>query len=350
METQVGTPQPLAVTVRWIPDAEVSLCCNCELLFDWMHRKHHCRYCGNVFCDRCTLQRSLIPEHQILSGSECKYLAVNAHNPQRVCDKCYARLEPQQEELRITMSHAVQATEVKVATSQRLVSSPYSYTLKEEIVKATYSLKNFTSSGSVKNQSIPLPLLTHAKGIAFLTVIKMGFVFTGRMGTGLVAARLADGRWSAPSAIATAGVGWGAQIGGEITDFVIILNTQRAVEAFCASGQVNLGAELGVSAGPVGRVASGVLEASSAMDVAPCYSYSYSKGLFAGISLEGSVILARPDINRSFYGKAVSVADLLGGVESPPVAAAPLYDAIRGATESPANAGTRVVLSSPILD
>ena len=69
------------------------------------------------------------------------------------------------------------------------------------------------------------------------------------------------------------------------------------------------------------------------MDVAPCYSYSHSKGLFAGISLEGSVILARPDINRSFYGKAVSVADLLGGVESPPVAAAPLYDAIRGATE-----------------
>ena len=66
----------------------------------------------------------------------------------------------------ITMSHAVQATEVKVATSQRLVSSPYSYTLKEEIVKATYSLKNFTSSGSIKNQSIPLPLLTHAKGIA----------------------------------------------------------------------------------------------------------------------------------------------------------------------------------------
>ena len=63
-------------------------------------------YCGNVFCDLCTLQRSLIPEHQILSGSECKYLAVNAHNPQRVCDKCYARLEPQQEELRTSLSMA----------------------------------------------------------------------------------------------------------------------------------------------------------------------------------------------------------------------------------------------------
>lgn len=58
-------------------------------------------------------------------------------------------------------------------------------------------------------------------------MIKVGFVFTGRVGTGLVVARLPDGRWSAPSAIATAGVGWGAQIGGEITDFVIILNTKR---------------------------------------------------------------------------------------------------------------------------
>jgi lipid-binding SYLF domain-containing protein len=172
----------------------------------------------------------------------------------------------------------------------------------------------------------------------------MGFVFTGRMGTGLVVARLPDGRWSAPSAIGTAGVGWGPQIGGEITDFVIILNTQRAVEAFCASGQVNLGAELGISAGPVGRVAAGALEASASMDVAPCYSYSHSKGLYAGISLEGSVILSRSDVNRSFYGKAVTVAELLGGIEPPPVAAAPLYEAIRSAMERSVAVGIAPVL------
>ncbi|KAL3656855.1 hypothetical protein V7S43_018198 [Phytophthora oleae] len=336
----------LPTTVRWIPDAEVSVCYGCQLLFDWVRRKHHCRYCGHVFCELCTPQRSLIREDQILTNPERKYLAVNAHNPQRVCDDCHARLEPEQEELRLTMSHAVQQTDVKESGPQRFFNSPYSFTLREEIRKATYSVKNFTFQGVVKDQSIPLPLLTHAKGIAFLTVIKMGFVFTGRMGTGLVVARLPDGRWSAPSAIGTAGVGWGPQIGGEITDFVIILNTQRAVEAFCASGQVNLGAELGISAGPVGRVASGALEASASMDVAPCYSYSHSKGLFAGISLEGSVILSRSDINRSFYGKAVPVAELLGGVEPPPVAAAPLYEAIRTAMESPANGANRSVRSS----
>ncbi|RMX67416.1 hypothetical protein DD238_003296 [Peronospora effusa] len=341
--------ESLPTTVRWIPDAEVSVCFSCQLIFDWMRRKHHCRYCGYVFCELCTPQRSLIKEDLILTDPEHKYLAVNAHNPQRVCDKCHARLDPQQEELRLTMSHAVQQTEVKESGPQRFFNSPYSFTMKEEIRKATYSIKNFTYQGVVKDQSIPLPLLTHAKGIAFLTVIKMGFVFTGRMGTGLVVARLSDGRWSAPSAIGTAGVGWGPQIGGEIMDFVIILNTQRAVEAFCASGQVNIGAELGISAGPVGRVASGAVEASAAsMDVVPCYSYSHSKGLYAGISLEGSVILSRSDINHSFYGKAVPVSDLLGGIEPPPIAAAPLYNAILAATESPTNATNGVGRSSSV--
>ncbi|CAH0479229.1 unnamed protein product [Peronospora belbahrii] len=334
---------PLSTTVRWTPDTEASVCFSCQLRFDWVRRKHHCRYCGHVFCALCTTQHSLIQKDQILIDPEHKYLEVNVHNPHRVCDDCYARLEPQQAELRRTMSHAVQHTEVKDPGLEQFFNSPYSFTLKEEICKATYSVKNFTY-----HQSIPLPLLTHAMGIAFLTVIKVGFVFTGRMGTGLVVARLPDGRWSAPSAIGTAGVGWGLQIGGEITDCVIILNTQRAVEAFCTSGQVNLGAELGISAGPVGRVASGALEASASMDVAPCYSYSHSKGLYAGISLEGSVILSRPDINRSFYGKTMPVSDLLGGVEPPPIAAAPLYNAIRAAMESPANGANCVVRSSSV--
>ncbi|KAI9913407.1 hypothetical protein PsorP6_005815 [Peronosclerospora sorghi] len=333
--------QPLPSTVRWVLDAEVSVCFGCRLLFDWVRRKHHCRYCGHIFCESCTSQRSLIKKEEILTDRKRMYLAVNEHNPQRVCDDCHARLDSEQEELRRTASQAVLHTEIKASGPQRFFNSPYSFTLREEIRKATYSVKNFTFEGVVKDQSIPIPLLTQARGIAvrnpdtstFLTVIKVGFMFTGRMGTGLVIARLTDGRWSAPSAIGTAGVGWGPQIGGEITDFVIILNTQRAVEAFCASRQVHLGAELGISAGPVGRVASGAFEASASLDLAPCYSYSHSKGLYAGFSLEGSIILSRPDINRAFYGKAVSAPDLLGGVEPPPVAAAPLYDAICLAVE-----------------
>ncbi|KAI9987464.1 hypothetical protein PInf_023503 [Phytophthora infestans] len=163
-QSQQSNPSvALPTTVRWIPDAEVSVCYGCQLLFDWVRRKHHCRYCGHVFCELCTPQRSLIREDQILTNPERKYLAVNAHNPQRVCDDCHARLEPEQEELRQTMSHAVQQMEVKESGPQRFFNSPYSFTLREEIRKATYSVKNFTFQGVVKDQSIPLPLLTHAK-------------------------------------------------------------------------------------------------------------------------------------------------------------------------------------------
>jgi hypothetical protein len=65
-----------------------------------------CSYCGHVFCELCTPQRSLIREDQILTNPERKYLAVNAHNPQRVCDDCHARLEPQQEELRTSLPNS----------------------------------------------------------------------------------------------------------------------------------------------------------------------------------------------------------------------------------------------------
>ncbi|RHY42788.1 hypothetical protein DYB30_011971, partial [Aphanomyces astaci] len=236
----------------------------------------------------------MIREDKILTSPNKKYLSVNAFNPQRVCEPCHHILLPDQAILRTfraapdtthhftsacvgeTASNAVQPNSINEAGSKRFLNSPYSFTLREEVRKAAYSIKNFMLDGVIKDQSIPLPLLTNAQGIAFLTVLKVGFVVTGRLGTGLVLSKLPDGSWyfnichvhvmmashrSAPSAIATAGIGWGAQIGGEVTDFVIILNTRGAVDTFCAQGQVNLGAELGVAAGPVGRVAAGAVEA-----------------------------------------------------------------------------------------
>ncbi|OQS05939.1 hypothetical protein THRCLA_01978 [Thraustotheca clavata] len=354
-------------TIRWIPDAEVSLCRACGLLFDWVRRKHHCRYVhvqkwrnlelnrgtnesrniktlGHVFCDLCTQFRCLIREDKILTSPEKRYLSVNAFNPQRVCEPCYKLLLPDQAVLCETSSNAVQPNSISESGSKRFLNSPYSFTLREEIRKAAYSVKNFMYDGVIKDQSIPLPLVTNAKGIAFLTVLKAGFVVTGRVGTGLVIAKLPDGSWSAPSAIATAGIGWGAQIGGGVTDFVIILNTRSAVDTFCAQGQINMGAELGVAAGPLGRVAAGAMEAGIALrpgGIAPCYSYSHSKGLFIGISIEGSIVVARPDVNREFYGKSVTAAELLSGQERRPVAAQPLYDALLAATQSPANGMNR---------
>ncbi|KAJ2538744.1 hypothetical protein EV175_006423, partial [Coemansia sp. RSA 1933] len=136
---------------------------------------------------------------------------------------------------------------------------------------------------------------------------------------------LPDGNWSAPAAIGLAGAGVGGQIGAELTDFVMILTTDSAVKAFSHGGNVTLGANLGVAAGPWGRSA----EASGAVrNLAPVLSYSRSKGLFAGVSLEGSAIIGRKDANEKLYGRKLTAEQLLRGEQPPPPEAAPLYRAL----------------------
>ena len=112
-------------------------------------------------------------------------------------------------------------------------------------------------------------------GLAVFQVVKAGFVFSGKAGSGLVIARLPDGSWSAPSCIATGGVGWGLQIGADITDFVIVLNSEDAVRAFSMGGNVTIGGNISASAGPIGT--GGSVQASLAHP-APMFSYSKSKG------------------------------------------------------------------------
>ncbi|KAI6368834.1 hypothetical protein MCOR25_004576 [Pyricularia grisea] len=172
---------------------------------------------------------------------------------------------------------------------------------------------------------IPPHILAEAKGLAILTVIKAGFVGSARFGSGLVIARLPDGSWSAPSAIATGGAGVGGQIGFELTDFVFILNDAAAVKTFSQSGSLTLGGNVSIAAGPVGRNAEAA-GAASLRSVAGIFSYSKTKGLFAGVSLEGSAIVERKDANTKMYGRPISAQELLTGGERAPPAAAPLIN------------------------
>ncbi|KAK3941687.1 hypothetical protein QBC46DRAFT_99070 [Diplogelasinospora grovesii] len=172
---------------------------------------------------------------------------------------------------------------------------------------------------------IPPSVLANAKGLAILTVIKAGFLGSARFGSGLVVARLPDGSWSAPSAIATGGAGFGGQIGFELTDFVFILNDPSAVKTFSQAGSLTLGGNVSIAAGPVGRNAEAA-GAASIRSVAGIFSYSKTKGLFAGVSLEGSVIVERKDANAKLYGRQVSARELLTGGERQPAAAAPLMN------------------------
>jgi hypothetical protein len=140
-------------------------------------------------------------------------------------------------------------------------------------------------------------------------------------------ARLADGSWSAPSAIGLAGAGFGGQIGFELTDFVFVLNDMAAVRSFSQAGSLTLGGNVSLAAGPVGRNAEAAATASG-KGIAGVFSYSKTKGLFAGVSLEGSAIVERRDANEKLYGQRFTAAQLLGGSVRPPPAASSLMNVL----------------------
>lgn len=172
---------------------------------------------------------------------------------------------------------------------------------------------------------IPRDILRNARGVAVLRVIKGGFIFSGRGGQGVVLSRLRGGGWSGPAFIGTGGAGFGFQVGGSVTDFVFILNTRAAVEAFSRGGNVSIGGALSAAAGPVGRAAEGAV-----LPVAAIYTYSRSKGLFAGASLEGTVIVEQGDRNARYYGRPVSPAAILSGWVPAPARAGKLRASLGG--------------------
>ncbi|HYY13006.1 MAG TPA: lipid-binding SYLF domain-containing protein [Chthoniobacterales bacterium] len=181
----------------------------------------------------------------------------------------------------------------------------------QEIVdRSARTIREFRS---MPEQQIPRAVLQQARGLAVLIVVKAGFVFSGKAGHGVVVARVDHNRWSGPSFIGTGGAGWGLQVGAEVTDFVLVLNDRAAVRAFSRDGNVTLGADVSAAAGPVGRD----LQASVA-PTAAVYTYSRSKGLFAGVSLEGAVIVTRTAANARYYRRSVTATDILNGRVSPP--------------------------------
>lgn len=188
-------------------------------------------------------------------------------------------------------------------------------TLQQSVDQALAVIKRFKE---MPEKSIPVEVIRDAKGLAVLTVVKAGFIFSARGGQGVVLARTPTG-WSGPSGVGTGGAGFGLQIGVQATEFVIVLNTPAAVKAFAQGGNFELGADLSVAAGPVGRhVAGGV------MPTAAVYTYSQSQGIFAGVSLEGTVIITKKDRNAEYYGRPVEAGDILSGQVRPPAGALPL--------------------------
>ncbi|KAG9998940.1 DUF500-domain-containing protein, partial [Aureobasidium melanogenum] len=195
-----------------------------------------------------------------------------------------------------------------------LINNPLPSSMKSECKKTGKILASFIDPRQSfgPDKIIPPQILANAKGLAIMTVFKAGFLGSGRFGSGVIVARLADGSWSAPSAIGTVGGGFGGQIGFELTDFVFILNDAAAVRTFAQAGSITLGGNVSIAAGPVGRNAEAA-GAASLKGVAGIFAYSKTKGLFAGISLEGSAMIERRDANEKMYNRRVTARALLEG-------------------------------------
>lgn len=210
--------------------------------------------------------------------------------------------------------------------------NPIPSNLKSEAKKAAKILREFTEITSRNGPDVIIPahVIAKAQGLAILSVIKAGFLVTARGGSGIVLARLPDGRWSAPSAIGIAGLGGGFEIGIEVSDLVIILNHQRAVNAFTKGGNLTLGGNFTVAIGPIGRNLEGdvALRSSAAM-----YTYCKARGLFAGISLEGSCLIERKETNRKFYCQDIRASAILYGDVEPPTETQELYEILGNFTE-----------------
>ena len=161
----------------------------------------------------------------------------------------------------------------------------------------------------IPEKGIPLELFSKCKAIIiFPHVVKAALGFGGEYGKGIISVHdVKTGRWSAPAFFTIGGGSLGTQLGIEASDLVLFVMTERGLEGILKS-KVTLGGDIGVSAGPVGRTAKADTDILLKAEI---YSYSRSKGLFAGIALAGATIVEDKDANQSFYGKEISAREIL---------------------------------------
>ncbi len=159
--------------------------------------------------------------------------------------------------------------------------------------------------------NIPQELLDKAECVIVIpSVLKFAIGFGGSYGRGVMTCRTGQhftGPWSAPSMIALEGGSFGLQLGGDATDFVLLVMNQRGAESIMSS-KVKLGAEAAAAAGPKGRDASAATDAAMRAEI---LTYSRARGLFAGISLEGSTLRPDGDANQHLYGRKIKAQEII---------------------------------------
>jgi SH3 domain-containing YSC84-like protein 1 len=180
---------------------------------------------------------------------------------------------------------------------------------------------------AVPEKDIPASLWTKANCVAVVPGLKRAaFIVGGEYGKGLVSCRTADGDWSPPVFIKIQKGSWGAQIGGEEVDLVLLVMNDRGIEHLLRN-KVSLGTEASVAAGPLGRDVQAATDAAMRAEI---LSWSRSHGVFAGVNLSGGVVSPDEDDNRDLYGGAINPHEiLLEGKKPSPPAALPFLEELK---------------------
>jgi len=206
----------------------------------------------------------------------------------------------------------------------------------QRMYAATEVIQEFTN---IPEQAIPQNIMKNAYGVAVIpSVIKIGLGFGGSFGKGVLTVRQEDGSWSNPTYIKLGGGSIGWQIGAQSTDMVLVFKDRRSVDNI-VNGKLTLGGNASAAAGPVGRHSSASTDERLTAEI---YSYSRNRGLFAGISLDGSWLSMDLQSNNEFYGNGMTPTQILDSGNMPtPLAAQNFMEILAasspGASDFPRN-------------
>ncbi len=186
---------------------------------------------------------------------------------------------------------------------------------RERVESSVEVLREMTRAGDA--DGIPSSLLERARAIAVIPhVVRGAFIVGGRWGNGVITARSSDGTWGPASFLDLSGASFGFQIGGDATDVILVFIEEGGLDALLED-RIELGANVSVAAGPLGRSAE--IGTNVTLDSA-IYGYSRSKGLFAGVALDGSVITIDDSANeKAFGGKIDGDVAMSGDVDRPDI-------------------------------
>ena len=198
----------------------------------------------------------------------------------------------------------------------------------------------------IPENAVPPALLSRAYAVAVIPgVIKGGFILGGSFGRGIVVARRADGQWSNPAFIQLAGGSLGFQAGVQSTDLVLVFKTQRALDGL-SNGKITLGGDASIAAGPVGRQASASTDLEMQTEI---YSYARTRGFFAGVALDGSVLSMDREANGEYYQGEKSASKILTDTSIPaPVSGRRFIDTLAAiAPAMPGQGSSRAATADP---